>query len=58
MDCSDKTKDKCISISTLLSDPNGGAYNLLTAYAYGIFSIDKYKDIKKTQLDKKMIKTT
>ncbi|MDP2104009.1 MAG: hypothetical protein Q8K26_03750, partial [Candidatus Gracilibacteria bacterium] len=55
MDCS-KDEEKCITISELLSDANGGAYNLLTAYAYGIFNIDRYKDITKNQIEKGSVK--
>lgn len=60
MDCEGETKGsaKCITISELLSDANGGAYNLLTAYAYGIFNIDKYKDITESQINKKLIVKT
>lgn len=43
-DCTELPKD-CLSIEQFLSGGGGGAYNLLSVYAYGIFKIQVYKDI-------------
>lgn len=43
-DCT-KAPDECLSIQEFLSNGKGGAYNLLSVYAYGIFKIQDYKMI-------------
>lgn len=43
-DC-DKGGNDCLSIQEFLSNGKGGAYNLLSVYAYGIFKIQNYKFI-------------
>lgn len=43
-DC-EKAPDGCLSIQEFLSNGKGGAYNLLSVYAYGIFKIQDYKMI-------------
>lgn len=54
--CEKENEDKCLSISEFLSNSDGGAYNLLTVYAYGIFHVERYMDIEKSQLDKHVVK--
>lgn len=52
VNCEDeKQKDQCLTISQFLSNSNGGAYNLLSVYAYGIFHVEKYMNIEKGQLE-------
>lgn len=41
-DCK-KDSNNCISIKEFLTNGGGGAYNLLSVYAYGIFRIQDYK---------------
>lgn len=48
----DNNPNDCVSIKTLLSDEHGGAYNLLTVYAYGIFNIEKIKKLEADPLKK------
>ncbi|MDD2486818.1 MAG: hypothetical protein PHS92_00400 [Candidatus Gracilibacteria bacterium] len=47
VDCA-KEPDKCIKFSDLMGNGNG-AYNVLTIYAYGIFKIDKLKELSDKQ---------
>gem|GEM_PF-983169 len=44
-----KVPDGCLSIQEFLSNGKGGAYNLLSVYAYGIFKIQDYKFITTEQ---------
>lgn len=55
--CPEDGAEKCLSISEVLSDSNGGAYNLLSTYAYGIFHVQNYMDITKNQITEKTIKS-
>ncbi len=43
-DCDDD-ENQCLSIKEFLTNGGGGAYNLLSVYAYGIFRIQDYKEI-------------
>lgn len=47
-DCEAEGND-CLSIRQFLSGGGGGAYNLLSVYAYGIFRIQDYKIMTKGQ---------
>ncbi|MDD5197356.1 MAG: hypothetical protein PHN60_00685 [Candidatus Gracilibacteria bacterium] len=42
--CSGGSAD-CLTIEEFLTNGKGGAYNLLSVYAYGIFRIQEYKEI-------------
>lgn len=53
-DCDDD-QNQCLSIKEFLTNGGGGAYNLLSVYAYGIFRIQDYKEITLEQGIKKVI---
>ncbi|MDD2916880.1 MAG: hypothetical protein PHH70_03495 [Candidatus Gracilibacteria bacterium] len=48
-DCSMSSDKNCLSIRQFLAGGGGGAYNLLSVYAYGIFKIQDYKSITSGQ---------
>ena len=43
--CPEAGATDCLSIKEFLTSGGGGAYNLLSVYAYGIFRIQDYKAI-------------
>lgn len=53
-DC-DKNPNDCLSIKEFLAGGGGGAYNLLSVYAYGIFRIQGYKSITTEQKINKIV---
>ncbi|OIP55067.1 hypothetical protein AUK10_00115 [Candidatus Gracilibacteria bacterium CG2_30_37_12] len=53
-DCTTNPQD-CLSIKEFLTNGGGGAYNLLSVYAYGIFRIQGYKAITTEQKINKVI---
>lgn len=47
--CPEAGESECLNIQEFLTQGGGGAYNLLSVYAYGIFRIQGFKKIDTTE---------